>query len=46
MMLVHRLAKDGVVVSLVRFASPERAADNFNIGETKHWMTNCAPCAP
>jgi Putative cyclase len=38
-----RLAKDGVVVSLARFASPDRAADNFNFGETKHWMTNVNP---
>jgi putative cyclase len=38
-----RLAKDGVVVSLARFASVERAADNFNFGETKHWMTNVNP---
>jgi hypothetical protein len=35
-----RLARDGVVVSLARFAAVERAADNFNFGETKHWMTN------
>jgi putative cyclase len=38
-----RLVKDGVAVSLARFASPERAADNFNFGETKHWMTNVNP---
>lgn len=38
-----RLAKDGVVVSLARFAGVDRAADNFNFGETKHWMTNVNP---
>jgi Putative cyclase len=38
-----RLAKDGVVVSLAHFASVEKAADNFNFGETKHWMTNVDP---
>jgi Putative cyclase len=38
-----RLAKAGVVVSLARFASLEKAADNFNFGETKHYMTNVSP---
>jgi hypothetical protein len=38
-----RLVKDGVVVTLARFASLEKAADNFNFGETKHWMTNVDP---
>jgi len=33
-----KLARDGVVVSLSRFASVEKAADNFNFGETKHWF--------
>jgi Putative cyclase len=38
-----RLVKDGVSVSLARFASLEKAVDNFNFGETKHWMTNVDP---
>lgn len=38
-----RLAKDGVVVSLAHFANLEKAADNFNFGETKHWMANVDP---
>ncbi len=38
-----RLAKAGVVVSLARFASVEKAADNFNFGETKHWMSAVNP---
>lgn len=38
-----RLVRDGVVVSLARFASLEKAVDNFNFGETKHWMTNVDP---
>jgi hypothetical protein len=38
-----RLVKDGTVVSLARFASVEKAADNFNFGETKHWMSNVNP---
>jgi hypothetical protein len=33
-----RLAKDGVVVSLARFASLEKTIDDFNFGETKHEM--------
>src|SRR6266478_626284 len=32
------LVKDGVVVSLARFASLEKAVDNFNFGETQHEM--------
>jgi hypothetical protein len=31
-----RLVKDGVTVSLARFADVEQAADNFNFGATKH----------
>lgn len=38
-----KLVKDGVVVSLARFASLEKAADNFNFGDTKHWMWNVDP---
>ena len=38
-----KLARDGVVVSLAHFASLEKAADNFNFGETKHWMSNVDP---
>jgi hypothetical protein len=38
-----KLVKDGVVVSLARFASLEKAVDNFNFGETKHWMSNVDP---
>jgi hypothetical protein len=33
-----RLARDGVVVSLAKFAETEKQADNFNFGETKHEM--------
>src|ERR1700674_4732339 len=33
-----RLVKDGVTVSLARFADLEKAADNFNFGPTKHEM--------
>jgi kynurenine formamidase len=33
-----RLVKDGVTVSLAHFADLEKAADNFNFGETKHTM--------
>ena len=38
-----KLAKDGVVVSLARFASLDKAADNFNFGDTKHWMSRVDP---
>src|SRR5262245_20415796 len=38
-----KLGKDGVVVSLAHFAELDRAADNFNFGETKHWMSNVDP---
>lgn len=38
-----RLVRDGVTVTLARFASLEKAPDNFNFGETKHWMTNVDP---
>ncbi len=38
-----KLVKDGVVVSLAHFASLEKAVDDFNFGETKHWMTNVDP---
>jgi hypothetical protein len=31
-----RLVKDGITVSLARFAGVEQAADNFNFGSTKH----------
>jgi hypothetical protein len=31
-----RTVKDGVTVSLARFADVDRAADNFNFGPTKH----------
>jgi hypothetical protein len=33
-----RLVKDGVTVSLAHFADLEKAADNFNFGDTKHEM--------
>jgi kynurenine formamidase len=33
-----RLVKDGTTVSLAHFADLEKAADNFNFGETKHEM--------
>lgn len=33
-----KLVKDGVTVSLAHFADLEKAADNFNFGETKHEM--------
>jgi len=33
-----RLVKDGTVVSLARFASLDKAIDNFNFGPTKHEM--------
>src|SRR5258708_34636488 len=33
-----RLVKDGVTVSLAHFADLDKAADNFNFGETKHTM--------
>jgi kynurenine formamidase len=35
-----RLVKDGVTVSLAHFADLEKAADNFNFGETKHTMVS------
>ena len=35
-----RLVRDGVTVSLARFADLVKASDNFNFGETKHEMTN------
>ena len=38
-----RLVKDGVYVSLAHFADLKKAADNFNFGETKHWMTSIDP---
>jgi hypothetical protein len=38
-----RLVKDGIYVSLARFGSLEKAVDNFNFGETKHWMANVDP---
>jgi hypothetical protein len=38
-----KLPKDGVYVSLAHFADLTKAADNFNFGETKHWMTNVDP---
>ena len=33
-----RLVKDGVVISLARFASLEKTVDNFTFGPTKHEM--------
>src|SRR5579864_8574997 len=33
-----RLVKDGVTVSLARFADLDKAADDFNSGPTKHEM--------
>jgi hypothetical protein len=38
-----RLVKDGVTVSLSRFADLDKAADNFNFGETKHTMVSRDP---
>ena len=38
-----RLVKDGIYVSLAHFADLTKAADNFNFGETKHWMTSIDP---
>ncbi|HYV61991.1 MAG TPA: cyclase family protein [Bryobacteraceae bacterium] len=38
-----RLVKDGVTVSLARFADLDKAADNFNFGETKHTMVSRDP---
>ena len=35
-----RLVREGVSVSLARFASLEKAIDNFQFGETKHEMWN------
>ena len=42
------LVKDGVVVSLARFASLEKAVDNFNFGETQHemWYGAAGPPKP
>ncbi len=37
------LPKDGVYVSLARFAELQKQADNFNFGETKHWMSFIDP---
>ena len=43
-----RLVKDGVVVSLARFASLDRAIDNFNFGPTTHemWYGPAGPPKP
>jgi hypothetical protein len=43
-----QLVKDGVVVSLARFASLERAVDDFNFGETRHemWYGTAGPPRP
>jgi len=38
-----KLVKEGVTVTLTHFASLEKALDNWNFGETKHWMTNVDP---
>ena len=38
-----RLVKDGVYVSLARFAELQKQVDNFNFGETKHWMSFVDP---
>ena len=38
-----RLAKDGVYVSLARFAELKKEVDTFTFGETKHWMSNVNP---
>src|SRR5579864_1289916 len=38
-----RLVKDGVTVTLAHFADLEKAADNFNFGETKHTMVSRDP---
>src|SRR5436190_11367380 len=42
------LVKDGVVVPLARFASLEKAIDNFNFGETQHemWYGAAGPPKP
>ena len=42
------LVKDGVVVSLARFATLEKAIDNFNFGETQHevWYGAAGPPKP
>jgi hypothetical protein len=38
-----KLVRDGVYVSLAHFADLTKAVDNFNFGETKHWMTSVDP---
>jgi putative cyclase len=38
-----KLSKDGVYVSLAHFAELTKQADNFNFGETKHWMSFVDP---
>ena len=38
-----RLVEDGVYVSLAHFASLQKAADNFNFGPTRHYMSNVDP---
>ena len=38
-----KLVKDGVTVSLAHFADLDKAADNFNFGETKHEMVSRDP---
>jgi hypothetical protein len=42
------LVKDGIVVSLARFATLEKAIDNFNFGETQHemWYGAAGPPKP
>jgi hypothetical protein len=43
-----RLVKDGAVVSLARFASLDKAIDNFNFGPTRHemWYGPAGPPKP
>jgi hypothetical protein len=38
-----RLVKEGVSVSMARFADLEKAVDSWTFGETKHWMSRVDP---
>ena len=38
-----RLVQEGITVSLAHFASLEKAIDNWNFGETEHWMVRVNP---
>lgn len=38
-----RLVQEGITVTLAHFASLEKAIDNWNFGETEHWMVRVNP---